>query len=137
MFLKRILFQQDVSIVLLALNVHQQSPNYVGSIIRDCVSFKGSFRSLNFLHVRREVNQAAHYLAKYALTNLDCIWIEETPPCISAILVFDKKKIIMSKSCAGEDSSNNLQFVKLRDSGIRLQNLSKTKLEITKNIIDP
>jgi hypothetical protein len=41
------------------------------------------------LHVRREANQAAHYLAKYALKNLDSIWVEETPPCISAVLAFD------------------------------------------------
>jgi hypothetical protein len=59
--------------VVLALNAHQQSPNYVGSIIRDCISFKGSFRSLNFSHIRREANQSAHYLAKYALKNLDCV----------------------------------------------------------------
>jgi len=81
--------ESDVSNVVLALNAHQKSPNYVGSIIRDCISLKGSFRSLNFLHVRREANQAAHYLAKYALKNLDCIWIEETPSCISAALTFD------------------------------------------------
>ena len=79
----------DASNVVLALNAHQQSSNYVGSIIRDCISLKGSFRSLIFLHVRREVNQAAHYLDKYALKNLDCIWIEETSPCISAVLAFD------------------------------------------------
>jgi len=81
--------ESDASNVVLVLNTHQQSSNYVVSIIRDCISFKGSFRSLNFLHVRREANQAAHYLAKYALKNLDCIWIEETPPCISAVLAFD------------------------------------------------
>jgi ribonuclease HI len=81
--------ESDASNVVLALNAHQQSPNYVGSIIRDCISFKGSFRSLNFSHIRREANQSAHYLAKYALKNLDCVWIEETPPCISAVLTFD------------------------------------------------
>ena len=75
--------------MVLALNAHQQSPNYVGSIIQDCISFKGSFRSLNFLHVRHEANQAAHYLAKYALKNLDFIWVEETPHCISTVLAFD------------------------------------------------
>ena len=75
--------------MVLALNAYQQSPNYVGSIVRDCISFKGSFCSLNFLHVRREANQTAHYLAKYALKSLDCIWVEETPPCISAVLTFD------------------------------------------------
>ena len=65
--------ESDASNVVSALNADQQSPNYVGSIIRDCISFKGSFRSLNFLYVRREANQATHYLAKYALENLDCI----------------------------------------------------------------
>jgi len=81
--------ESDASNVVLALNARQQSPNYVDSIIRDCISFKGSFRSLNFLHVRREANQAAHYLAKYALKNLDCIWVEETPSCIYAVSTFD------------------------------------------------
>jgi hypothetical protein len=57
----------ESSSVILALNVHQQSPSYV----------------------RREANQAAHYLAKYALKNVYCIWIEETPPCISAVMAFD------------------------------------------------
>ena len=75
--------------MVLALNVHQQPPNYVGSIIRECISFMSNFRSLIFLHVRRKTNQAAHYLAKYALKNLDCIWIEETSPCISAVMTFD------------------------------------------------
>jgi len=37
----------------------------------------------------REANQAAHYLAKYALENLDCIWVEETLSCISTVLAFD------------------------------------------------
>ena len=40
--------ESDASNVVLALNAHQQSSNYVGSIIRDCISFKGSFRSLIF-----------------------------------------------------------------------------------------
>lgn len=38
-------------------------------------------------------NQAAHYLAKYALEYPNQIWIEEVPPmvihCISAGLCFD------------------------------------------------
>ena len=69
--------ESDASNVVLVLNVHQQSPNYLGSIIRDCISLNGSFRSLNFLRGRPEANQTAHYLAKHALKNLDCIWIEK------------------------------------------------------------
>jgi len=89
MFFLNLIAESDASNVVLALNNHQQSSNYVGSIIRYCISFNGSFRSLNFLHIRREANQVAHYLAKYALKNLDCIWIEETPPCISTVLTLD------------------------------------------------
>jgi len=81
--------ESEASNVVFSLNAHQQFPNYVDYIIRDRISFKGSFRSLNFLHVRREANQVAHYLAKYALKNSYCIWIEETLPCISAVLAFD------------------------------------------------
>jgi len=36
----------NASNVVLALNAHQQSSNYIGSIIRDCISFKCGFRSL-------------------------------------------------------------------------------------------
>ena len=63
----------------------------LGSIIGDCISCNGSgsFCTLTFLYVRLEVNQAAHYLDKYALHNLDGISIEETQPCIYAVLTFD------------------------------------------------
>ena len=40
--------ESDASNVVLVLNVHQRSLNYFGSIIRDCISFKGSFRSFKF-----------------------------------------------------------------------------------------
>jgi len=57
--------------VVLALNTRQQSRTYVGSFVGDCISFM-VVCSLNFLPVRRETNQAIHYLAKlYTLHNLD------------------------------------------------------------------
>jgi hypothetical protein len=40
--------------------------------------------------VRREANQAAHGLAKAATsTSIDRIWIEETPYCISNIVIVE------------------------------------------------
>jgi len=48
-----------------------------------------SFRSYDLVHVRRVVNQVAHHLAKFALSNPDCVWIEDVPSCISAVLAFD------------------------------------------------
>jgi len=48
---------------------------------------------LNFfdnVHVRRVANQAAHYLAKFALSsNSDFVWVEETPSCISGVVSLD------------------------------------------------
>jgi len=71
------------------LNAYQHSPTYVGFIIGYCISFNGCFRSLIFLYVRSEVNQAPRYLAKYVIRNLDYISIKETPPYIYAVLTFD------------------------------------------------
>jgi len=79
----------DVSNVVLVLNVHQQSFTYFGSIIEDCINFNVCFCNLNCLHIRREANQTAYYLAKYALHNLNCIWIEKTSPYIYVVLAFD------------------------------------------------
>ena len=76
--------KSDVSNVLLALNVHQQSPNSVGSIIRDCVSFKGNFCSLNFSHVSHEANQSTHYLAIYTLNEI--VFNVKKESCIGEII---------------------------------------------------
>jgi len=40
--------ESDASSVVLTLNVHQQSPTYVSSIIGDCISFDVCFDSINF-----------------------------------------------------------------------------------------
>jgi len=40
------------------MNAHQQYFNYIGSIVEDCVNFTVCFHSLNFVHVKHEVNQA-------------------------------------------------------------------------------
>jgi len=87
MSFQNLIEESDAFNTVLALNSHQQSSTYVGSIIGDCISFNVCFRGLNILHVKRETNQTAHYLAKFH--NLDCIWIRETPPCIYAVLAFN------------------------------------------------
>jgi hypothetical protein len=81
--------ESNASNVVLALNNHQQSSHYVGSIIEDCINLNICFYSLNFVHIKRVANQAAHYLAKHVLYNLDHVWIEETPRCIFVVLAFD------------------------------------------------
>jgi len=51
--------ESNASNVVHALNTHQQYPNYVGSIIGDCINFNVFFRSLSFLHVWCETSQTA------------------------------------------------------------------------------
>jgi len=73
-----------------ALKKPQHQSSYFGSIVEDCKSFFSSFYYLELVHVRREANQAAHYLAKFAISSLtDFVWIEETPRCISSIVALD------------------------------------------------
>jgi hypothetical protein len=66
------------------VNQHQNNNNYN-------INFSHvNFHNINFSHVRREANQAAHYLAKYALSiSSDDVWIEETPSCIDVVVAFD------------------------------------------------
>jgi len=42
---------------------------------------------LFFSRVRREINQATHYLVKYVISiSSYVVWIKETPSCIDALL---------------------------------------------------
>jgi len=84
MSLMDLVAESNASNVVLALNVRQQSPNYVGSIIRDCVSFKGNFCSLNFSHVSHEANQSTHYLAIYTLNEI--VFNVKKESCIGEII---------------------------------------------------
>lgn len=88
-FLKLIV-ESDSFNIITCINENQRQLSYLGSIVEDCKRFVSSFQRLEFCHARREANQAAHYLAKFALLSCtDFIWIEETPPCISAVVAFD------------------------------------------------
>jgi len=69
MFSLNLIAESNASKVVLALNAHQLSSTYIG----DCMNSNACFCNLIFLHVRRETNQTALYLAKYALHNLYCI----------------------------------------------------------------
>jgi len=54
------------------------------------VEIQHNFNSINFSHVRREANQVAHYLVKYAIfISFDVVLIEETPSYIDAVVTFD------------------------------------------------
>jgi ribonuclease HI len=58
-----------------------------GQIVEDTWAVLNSRRSWMIGHTKREGNQAAHELAKFAVRNqLDRTWIEEIPECIYVIV---------------------------------------------------
>jgi len=57
-------------------------------IVQECVSSFPYFHRLQFCHIRRVANQAAHYLPyKFAISNLEFVWIEKTSSYIYAFVM--------------------------------------------------
>ena len=62
----------------------------MGSIVNECKQTSSYFNHVIFAHIRREANQAAHYLAKLAIEiSSDFMWIEEAPSFIDMVVAFD------------------------------------------------
>jgi hypothetical protein len=66
------------------------NPHFLSSVdhlvegIRNEVGFLITY---SFVHVARGLNEAAHILAKIAITNVvDDVWLEEIPYCILEII---------------------------------------------------
>jgi len=59
----------DSTNVIEALNNrHTTQYTYLGTIAMECTQLCSSFNNINFSHVRRQANQAAQYLAKFAIS---------------------------------------------------------------------
>ncbi|CAJ2670331.1 unnamed protein product [Trifolium pratense] len=100
MLFKYMKINSDSANVIAAFNSDNMQHNYLGTIALECSNLISRFNNIVIAHVRREANQAAHYLAKFAIffiykakfaiSNLsNFIWIEETPPYIEAVVAFD------------------------------------------------
>lgn len=81
-FAKDLLFlnvqaESDSRNVITAIEDEFHVSTYLGTIVNECIKLSPSFNSISFAHVRRVANQAAHYLAKFALSsNSDFVWIQ-------------------------------------------------------------
>ena len=61
-----------------------------GHLIQDVKSLQNSFNSLNFTHVRREGNNVAHALARWAIKKPNLtVWMEDVPPDIRQFVMAD------------------------------------------------
>jgi hypothetical protein len=52
--------------------------------MRDC------FQACSFTHIDRRANKVAHRLASLAHEAHNCVWIEETHPSISPLVILDQ-----------------------------------------------
>ncbi|XP_016199994.1 uncharacterized protein LOC107641002 [Arachis ipaensis] len=60
-----------------------------GTFIIDAISLIKNFRSVEFSHVKREGNRVAHELATLALTNPNCMWMEDVLNHIQNLALLD------------------------------------------------
>jgi hypothetical protein len=59
-----------------------------GHLIESLVQELNGFRSVSFVHVTRECNNAGHMLAKEAVEQYEeMCWLEETPDCIGSVIL--------------------------------------------------
>jgi len=86
----RILLEGDSSIIVSALGVREPSFRVYGQILNDTKSLFSHFLSVEVHHVRRSANQAAHLLAKHAISQLlNYTWFGECPIIIQNAIVAD------------------------------------------------
>lgn len=77
-----IVAEGDSRNVIHALKASSIDNSYFGMLISDC----SGIHDIQASHVKRVANNAAYTLAKFDLSNVDSVWIEECPPYISSII---------------------------------------------------
>jgi hypothetical protein len=83
-----IILEGDALQVVNEINLAIPSLSKIGHFTDDIRSVLYSLRSFRVIHVKREANFVAHMLAKAAVFYVsDSIWLEETPPPVSDIVL--------------------------------------------------
>jgi glucose-6-phosphate 1-dehydrogenase len=78
MLFLNLIVESDLLNMITVLTDDQTHSTYTGAIVDECKNLLHRFHNLQLLHIRRVANQAAHYLGKCAIINLECVWIENT-----------------------------------------------------------
>ena len=88
--IKRAILKGDSLAVIKALREDASSLSPFGLLIDDVKSLANSFDELSYSHTKREGNQVAHGLTKYAKIILDfVVWMENVPPQLFSVLQAD------------------------------------------------
>lgn len=84
-----VIIQTDCLNLISALE--SQSHGYdteVGHVLTNCQFMLQGYPGVRVVHIKREANQAAHLLARSAVSIVeDTIWIENAPDCIADTLM--------------------------------------------------
>ena len=89
--LQHIMMEGDAKQIVDAVNSNTSSWSRFGHIIDDTRRILGEFTRWTCNFVRREANEAAHWLAKAAIRNVnDRIWRDTTPNCIRDIVSMER-----------------------------------------------
>ena len=84
------LFESDSLTVVNAMLCLTNPPSSIANIIAGSLSLPYKFQDVNFSHVVRSGNKAAHTLAQFARGVSDQnAWVEETPGCIEQLVSQD------------------------------------------------
>jgi hypothetical protein len=87
----RVAFESDCAKVIMQVNDLQSSHrSYASNFVRSINGMRDRFQACSFSHIDRRANKVAHRLASLAHEAHNCIWIEETHPSISPIVILDQ-----------------------------------------------
>ena len=90
MFKKLSLKEIRLLIIHRALSDESKPPSSMSAIVQGMQEMCKDFHKIEFSHVRRQGNKAAHLLAKHTIGISDFIaWIEETSYFIKQTLIYD------------------------------------------------
>jgi regulatory protein YycH of two-component signal transduction system YycFG len=83
-----VLFERDAAQVDADINMVSSNLSKTGHLTESIQQELKWFRAASLTHVSRDLNSAAHVLAKEAAhKKLDCIWLEDTPLSIFSIVI--------------------------------------------------
>lgn len=73
---RTILFEIDCVLLYHAWKARVDNPSYLSSIVHDCLSLESSFNSCRLVHVKRQCNAEADYLARKSFNSLSHMWLK-------------------------------------------------------------
>ena len=90
MGIRECMFESDSLSVVNAMLLFPDPPTSIVNVITGALSQLYKFREVQFCHVARSGNKAAHTLAQVAKSMSEQVaWVEETPACIERLVTQD------------------------------------------------